>query len=38
MVRERPVSSLGSMLAIGALLGLLMSLSMRRSHYDPRLQ
>jgi ElaB/YqjD/DUF883 family membrane-anchored ribosome-binding protein len=38
MVRERPVSSLGSMLAIGALLGLLMSLSMRRNHYDPRLQ
>lgn len=30
MVRERPVGSLGSMLAIGALLGLLMSLSMRR--------
>jgi len=38
MVRERPVSSLVAMLAIGALLGLLMSLSMRRSHYDPRLQ
>jgi len=38
MVRERPVSSLGSMLAIGALLGLLMSLSMRRSPYDPRPQ
>ncbi len=38
MVRERPVSSLGSMLAIGALMGLLMSLSMRRSRYDPRLQ
>jgi ElaB/YqjD/DUF883 family membrane-anchored ribosome-binding protein len=34
MVRERPVSSLGSMLAIGALLGLLMSLSMR--HGTPR--
>jgi ElaB/YqjD/DUF883 family membrane-anchored ribosome-binding protein len=31
MVREQPVRSLGSMLAIGALLGLLMSLSMRRS-------
>jgi ElaB/YqjD/DUF883 family membrane-anchored ribosome-binding protein len=30
MVREQPVRSLGSMLAIGALLGLLMSLSMRR--------
>ena len=29
MVRERPLGSLGSMLAIGALLGLLMSLSMR---------
>ena len=37
MVRERPVSSLGSMLAIGALLGLLMSLSMRRSDYGSRL-
>ena len=34
LVRERPIGSLGSMLAIGALLGLLMSLSMRRS---PRL-
>jgi ElaB/YqjD/DUF883 family membrane-anchored ribosome-binding protein len=38
MVRERPVSSLGSVLAVGALLGLLMSLTMRRSAYDPRLQ
>jgi len=38
MVRERPVSSLGSMLAVGALVGLLMSLTMRRSHYDARLQ
>jgi ElaB/YqjD/DUF883 family membrane-anchored ribosome-binding protein len=37
MVRERPVSSLGSMLAIGALLGLLLSLSMRRG-YNSRLQ
>lgn len=37
MVRERPVSSLGSMLAAGALLGLLMSLSMRRD-YSTRLQ
>src|SRR5207248_1305387 len=32
MVRERPVSSLGSMLAIGALVGLLVSLTMRRDH------
>ena len=32
MVRERPVSSLGSMLAIGALLGLLVSLSTRRNY------
>lgn len=32
MVRDRPIGSLGSMLAIGALLGLLMSLSMRRGH------
>jgi ElaB/YqjD/DUF883 family membrane-anchored ribosome-binding protein len=38
MVREQPVRSLGSMLAIGALLGLLMSLTMRRSPYDSRLQ
>ena len=37
MVRERPMSSLGSMLAIGALLGLLMSLTMRR-RADVRLQ
>jgi ElaB/YqjD/DUF883 family membrane-anchored ribosome-binding protein len=37
MVRERPVSSLGSMLAIGALLGILMSLTMRRD-YGTRLQ
>lgn len=37
MVRERPVSSLGSMLAIGALLGLLMSLSMRRGDYGGRM-
>jgi ElaB/YqjD/DUF883 family membrane-anchored ribosome-binding protein len=37
MMRERPVSSLGSMLAVGALLGLLMSLSMRRD-YGSRLQ
>ena len=32
------MSSLGSMLAIGALLGLLMSLTMRRGRYDARLQ
>jgi ElaB/YqjD/DUF883 family membrane-anchored ribosome-binding protein len=38
MVRERPLGSLGSMLAIGAVLGLLMSLSMRRRPYDARLQ
>ncbi|HEY4031313.1 MAG TPA: hypothetical protein VGM25_13265 [Caulobacteraceae bacterium] len=38
VVRERPVSSLGSMLAIGALLGLLMSLTMRRGgDYGSRL-
>ena len=37
-VRERPVSSLGSMLAIGALLGLLVSLTMRHGHRDARLQ
>jgi ElaB/YqjD/DUF883 family membrane-anchored ribosome-binding protein len=37
MMRERPLGSLGSMLAIGALLGLLMSLSMRRGYSD-RLQ
>jgi ElaB/YqjD/DUF883 family membrane-anchored ribosome-binding protein len=30
MVRERPLGSLGSMLTIGALLGLLVSLSTRR--------
>lgn len=30
MVRERPLGSLGGMLAVGALLGLLMSLSLRR--------
>jgi ElaB/YqjD/DUF883 family membrane-anchored ribosome-binding protein len=29
LVRERPIGSLGSMLAIGALLGLLVSLSLR---------
>ena len=38
VVRQRPVSSLGSMLAIGALLGLVMSLSMRGREYDARLQ
>jgi ElaB/YqjD/DUF883 family membrane-anchored ribosome-binding protein len=38
MVREQPVRSLGSMLAIGALLGLLMSLTMRRGHHASRLQ
>ncbi len=38
MVREQPVRSLGSMLAIGALLGLLMSLSMRRGRPGLRLQ
>jgi ElaB/YqjD/DUF883 family membrane-anchored ribosome-binding protein len=38
MVREQPVRSLGSMLAIGALLGLLMSLTMRRGHSDSRLE
>ena len=38
MVRERPVSSLGSMLAVGALLGLLVSLSMRRRPSGSRLQ
>ena len=32
MVRERPLGSLGSMLAIGALLGLLVSLSTRRGY------
>ena len=37
MVRERPMSSLGSMLAVGALLGLLMSLTMRHGRYDARL-
>ena len=37
MVRERPVSSLGSMLAVGALLGLLVSLSMRGGRYSSRL-
>jgi ElaB/YqjD/DUF883 family membrane-anchored ribosome-binding protein len=37
LVRERPVSSLGSMLAIGALVGLLLSLAMRRD-YSSRLQ
>jgi ElaB/YqjD/DUF883 family membrane-anchored ribosome-binding protein len=37
MMRERPVSSLGSVLAVGALLGLLMSLSMRRD-YGSRVQ
>ena len=37
MVRERPVRSLGSMLAVGALLGLLMSLTMRRNHAVERL-
>ena len=30
MVRERPLGSLGSVLAIGTLLGLLMSLTLRR--------
>jgi ElaB/YqjD/DUF883 family membrane-anchored ribosome-binding protein len=38
MVREQPVRSLGSMLAIGALLGLLMSLSMRSGRHHSRLQ
>jgi ElaB/YqjD/DUF883 family membrane-anchored ribosome-binding protein len=38
MVRERPVSSLGSMLAVGALLGLVMSLSMRHGPDGSRLQ
>ena len=38
MVREQPVRSLGSMLAIGALLGLLMSLTMGRGRSGSRLQ
>lgn len=38
MVRDRPVSSLGSMLAIGALLGLVLSLTMRSGRYDARLR
>jgi len=38
MMRDRPVASIGSVLAIGALLGLLMSLTMRGRGNGGRLQ